>query len=137
MAQPYLVARLIPEAPVDGATFSTYLENLQTPGVRRVHGGGRQRSRLFFASHVVFAAIPVLVVVAHSEFLHHGSSSPVSAPANYVSAGDYGSTLTFDSLDGISAGAFVFSTDQTTIPPSGAFEVAQAGPSNVITLKAV
>jgi len=27
--QPYLVVRLVPEAPIDGATFTTYLDGLQ------------------------------------------------------------------------------------------------------------
>lgn len=28
-SQPYLVVRLVPEAPIDGATFITYLDGLQ------------------------------------------------------------------------------------------------------------
>ena len=112
--QPYLVVRLVPEAPIDGATFTTYLEGLQLQ-VFDAYTGAALSDVAFCSPMSIFSwpqssgQIDLSVV-----------SSPVNSPANFNSAtNNYGTTLQFDSTDGISVGAFVFSADQTTIPPFG------------------
>jgi hypothetical protein len=130
--QPYLVVRLIPEAPIDGATFTTYLEGLQlqvfdafqsdTPLSDIVYS-----SPLSLFSPLFFAASPGNI----GNFYQTAVSSPVTAPPNYQSAGNYGQTLTFNSTDGISAGAYVFSTDQTTIPWGSGLQVTQVTTTTV------
>jgi hypothetical protein len=119
-SQPYLVVRLIPEAPIDGATFATYLDNLQLQVFDAYTGA--PVSDLAYSSPLTLFAPLFLVDSAPgtvSSYFLTAVSAPTTQPASYVSAGDYGQTLKFESTSGISAGSFVFSSDQTTIPPSG------------------
>ena len=115
--QPYLVVRLVPEAPTDGATFSTYLEGLQLQVFDAFTGA--PLSDLAYSSPLSFYQWPLLSDPLYTV------SSPVSSPADYDTAkSDYGSTLNFDSTQGISVGAYVMSADQTTIPGSAGITVA-------------
>jgi hypothetical protein len=121
-SQPYLVVRLIPEAPIDGATFATYLDNLQLQ-VFDAYTGAPVSDLAYSSSLTLFA--PLFLVDSTpgtlSNYFQTAVSAPTTQPASYVSAGDYGQTLKLESTSGISAGSFVFSSDQATIPPSGLY----------------
>jgi hypothetical protein len=115
----FIVVRLVPESPVDGGTFSTYLDDL--------------RLQLFDAytgaplSGFVYSS-PYVLTQAGGIFGTNWISAvslTTSAPAQYVSTNNYGNTLTFDSTDGIPEGSGVFSEDGTTIPPSANLTASQ------------
>jgi hypothetical protein len=106
--QPYVVVRLVPKSPIDGATFSTYLDNL---ALRLQDAStGDPLSGLAYAS-----PLTVFQWAIGSNAYLSSASAITSASTNY-SSGNYGKTLTFDSTDGISIGSYIFSADQTTIP---------------------
>ena len=118
---PYLVVRLVPDAPIDGATFTTYLENLQLQ-VLDAYTKAPVSDLVYSSPLSLFSPLTYsLSPLGTANFYQTAVSSPVTSPANYQSSNDYGNQLTFNSTDGISAGAFVFSTDQKTIPPSGIY----------------
>ena len=122
----FIVVRLVPDSPVDGGTFSTYLDDL--------------RLQVFDAytknplSDFVYSS-PYVLTQAGGLF---GSnwisvvSVATSAPTTYVSPGNYGQTLTFENTDGIPEGSWIFSEDQTTIPPSAGLQVDQVTGSTVL-----
>ena len=109
------VIRLVPDSPVDAATFSTYLDGLQL----QVLDANTLQPRSDFVYYSPLSLIPYV----------GGDLSLVSVPTAgstaFVSPNDYGATLTFDSTDGISVGSFVFSSDQQTISPSSNLQVTQ------------
>src|ERR1035441_2799634 len=109
--QPYVVIRLVPESPVDGATFGTYLDELSLQ-ILDAHTG-KPLSDLAYYSPLNLFQWPRL----------DGYFSAVSAPSSESTTchkavspakDNYGSTLTFDSTDGIPVGSYVFSSDVTT-----------------------
>src|SRR5579863_97435 len=113
---PYLVIRLVPESPVDGATFSTYLLDLKIT-VRDANTG-----------QTISAEADVSPLTLTEQPLGSGgylttATQATSAPTSYVAASqnnnshNYGNTLQFVTTKGISIGALVYSADQTTIPP--------------------
>ena len=123
MSQPYVVIRLVPESPIDGATFSTYLDNLALQVLDA--NTGDPLSGLAYAS-------PLTVFqwsVGSPTYL--SSVSAITSASTSYSAGNYGKTLTFDSTDGISIGSYIFSADQTTIPFS-TLTVAEVTPTTVV-----
>ena len=107
----YLVIRLVPDSPVDAATFSTYLDGLQL----QVIDANTLQPRSDFAYYSPLSLLG-------------NNLSLVSAPtagSTPFASGNYGSTLNFDSTDGIAVGSFVFSSDQSTINPSSGLQVTQ------------
>lgn len=107
---PYVVVRLVPESPVDGATFATYLDGLSLQLMDAYLQPPTPRSDLVYASPLIlfqWAGNPGWVSLV---------SAPTSEPTSY-NGSDYGKTLAFPSVDGIPVGSYVFSADQTTIPP--------------------
>jgi hypothetical protein len=105
---PYVVIRLVPESPVDGATFATYLDGLAIQVMDA--NTGQPRSDLAYSSPLILFEWPG--ATGWMSLV----SVPTSEPTSY-NGSDYGSTLNFDSTDGIPVGSYVYSSDQTTIPP--------------------
>ena len=118
-AMSFLVVRLVPEAPVNGATFATYLDGLALQ-VFDANNPETPLSGLAYSSQL-------------SLFRWQGQGqmlSSVSAPTRDSAAvGD--TTLTFNSTDGIAVGSYVFSSDRvfgatsTTISPGDNLQVAE------------
>ena len=122
--QPFIVVRLVPESAIDGTTFSTYLDNLALQ-VLDANTGDPLSGQAYCSPLTVFQWPPgtgsYLAVAAEA----------TSAPTDYdSSAKNYGDTLSFDSTVGISAGSYVYSADQTTIPLSG-MTVSKVDPGSV------
>ncbi|HEY6315084.1 MAG TPA: hypothetical protein VIY52_30365 [Streptosporangiaceae bacterium] len=107
---PYVVIRLVPSSPVDGATFATYLDGLALQIVDA--NTGLPRSDLAYSSPLILFEWP-----GASGWMSL-VSAPTSQPTSY-NGSDYGSTLNFDSTDGIPVGSYVYSSDQTTRPMAG------------------
>ncbi|MFZ1010707.1 MAG: hypothetical protein WAN65_27960, partial [Candidatus Sulfotelmatobacter sp.] len=131
----YLVVRLVPESPVDGGTFSTYLDDL--------------RLQVFDA----YTSAPLSDIVYSSPYVltQWGGalgqwisvvSVATSEPTKFVSPGNYGNTLTFESTDGIPERSFVFTNDQSSstpvIPATSGLQVGEvsggSGNPNTVTL---
>jgi hypothetical protein len=133
----YIVVRLVPESPVDGGTFSTYLDDLRLQVFDAY--SGKPLSDIVYSSPYVLTQwggllgqwISVVSVVT-------------SAPTQFVASGNYGSTLTFDSVNGIPEGSFAFTSDQGSshpvIPGSAGLQVTTvaggSGGPNTVTLGA-
>jgi Tc toxin complex TcA C-terminal TcB-binding domain len=118
---PYVVIRLVPESPVDGATFATYLDGL---ALQLIDANTLQpRSDLAYSSPLILFEWP-----GASGWMSL-VSVPTSEPTSY-NGSDYGNTLKFDSTDGIPVGSVVYSTDQTTIPV-GSLQVMSVTQSSV------
>ena len=107
--QPYIVIRLVPESPVDGGTFGTYLNGLQLQVLDA--NTGDALSDFAYSSPLILFGWPGL------PGLYSVVSEPTSASTQFAS-GNYGKKLTFNSTDGISMRSCVFSSDQTATPPS-------------------
>lgn len=115
--EPYVVIRLVPESPVDGTTFSTYLDDLSLQLID-ADTGMTISAQAFCSPLAVFQWPP-----GSGQYLTVASEVTSGAPAYTPNAdpskpGNYGKELTFNSTDGISVGSFVISADQTTIPAS-------------------
>ena len=105
--QPYLVVRLIPSAPIDGATFATYLDGLQLQVIDAYTG--EPLSDFVYSSPLAVFNWPL---GSGGGTALASASNATSAATTYVSANDYGNQLTFDSTAGISVGSYVFTNDQ-------------------------
>jgi len=109
--QPHIVIRLVPQSPVDGATFGTYLDGLAL----QVFDAYTQAPR----SDIAYASPLILSQPPGATGNIAAVSVPTAEPTSYDKGNDnYGSTLKFNSTDGISVGMFVFSADKTTIAPN-------------------
>ena len=111
-SQQFVVIRLVPESPVDGTTFGTYLTDLSLQLVD-ANTGNYVSDQAFSSPLSVFPWPPgsdTYVTVASALTSGFPSYDPNAHPA------DYGKDLTFTLTDGISVGSFVVSADQTTIP---------------------
>ena len=118
---PYVVIRLVPESPVDGATFATYLDGL---ALQLIDANTLQpRSDLAYSSPLILFEWP-----GASGWMSL-VSVPTSDPTSY-NGSDYGKTLKFDSTGGIPVGSAVYSSDQTTIPP-GSLQVTSVTQDSV------
>jgi hypothetical protein len=119
----YLVIRLVPDSPVDGATFATYLEDLRLQVIDA--NTLLPWSGFAYSSPMIMVDDPIAGWIATV-------SAPTNSPTAYSgSSSNYGSQLTFDSTDGISVGSYVFSADQTTIPPSSKLIVTEVSPTTI------
>ena len=124
-SQPYLVIRLVPDAPVDGPTFATYLDGLQIQAFDAYTG----------APLSDYAYASPLVISQNGAGAYGTVVSAMTSTSTPFSAGSYGTTLTFDSADAISIGSYAFTSDQTTIPPSSALQVQEVHvATNTVTL---
>ncbi|MGB9226180.1 hypothetical protein, partial [Mycobacterium sp.] len=110
MATPYVVIRVVPESPVDGATFSTYLNNLTLQLFDAYTNDAV--SDVAYASPLSAYGYPP----GSGGYLSAATISTKSDTPYDKSTGKYGSTLTFESTNGISVGSYFYSADQTTIP---------------------
>ena len=107
----YVVIRLVPTAAVDGPTFATYLNGLELQLSAANTPAGQPLEPL---SDVLYFS--PLVVYQFPEFGTGVNpfatvSVPTTSPTEFVSSGNYGTSLTFDSTAGISAGSYLFSAD--------------------------
>ena len=112
-SQQFVVIRLVPESPVDGTTFGTYLNDLSLQLVDANNPGNFVSNQAFSSPLSVFAWPPgsdTYVTVASALTSGFPSYDPNASPP------DYGKDLTFTLTDGISVGSFAVSADQTTIP---------------------
>jgi hypothetical protein len=120
----FIVVRLVPESPVDGGTFATYLDDLRLQ-VFDAYSGDPLSGFVYSSPYVLTQAGGLfggwISVV----------SITTSAPTPFVSANNYGKTLTFKSTDGIPEGSWVFSEDQTTIDPGSGMQVTQVSGTTV------
>src|SRR5215469_6956187 len=96
----YLVVRLVPESPVDGATFTTYLDNLQLQAFDAYTGN--PVSNFVYSSPYTLTQWPTL-----SGYLSLASVVTSDDTKYQTGPQNYGSTLTFKSTEGIQLGAFV------------------------------
>ncbi len=113
-SQNFIVIRLVPESPVDGTTFNTYLEDLSL----EVLDANTSNT---ISGPAFSSPLTVLQWPPGSASYVTVASEVTSADTSYNKSGtnyDYGDLLRIDSLDGISIGSFVLSADQTTIPAS-------------------
>ena len=109
----YLVIRLVPDSPVDGATFATYLDGLQLQ-VIDAYTGAPLSDFVYYSPLTVFDNPP------GSGAYGAGVTASTSTSTAYDSTNkNYGNTLSFDSTLGISVGSWVFTNDSgSTIPSS-------------------
>jgi len=120
----FIVVRLVPESPVDGGTFSTYLDDLRLQ-VFDAYSGDPLGGFVYSSPYVLtqggglFGSWVSVVSIT------------TSAPTPFVGANDYGKTLTFESTDGIPEGSWVFSEDQKTIAPGAGMQVTQVSGTTV------
>lgn len=112
----YIVIRLVPESPVDGATFATYLDGLRLQVFDAYTG--QPLSDFVYSSPLVLTEWPGVNGWISLVSVTTSASTPFSG-------GNYGNLLTFDSTDGIPEGSFVFSSDEKIIPPSSSTAVSQ------------
>ena len=120
---PYIVIRLVPESPVDGAAFATYLDGLTLQVIDA--NTSLPRSDLAYFSPLILFQWP-----GASGWISL-ASAPTSVPTSYDrSAGNYGNTLNFNSTAGIPVGSYVYSSDQTAIPP-GSLQVTSVAQGSV------
>ena len=107
----YVVIRLVPKAPVDGATFATYLDGLQLQLLDA-------NTALPLTDFAYSSPLILLQWPPGSGGFLSVVSAPTSVPTVYQTGPkNYGKTLTFDTTKGIPLGSYVFTTDNTTIPP--------------------
>jgi len=125
----YLVIRLIPDSPIDGTTFATYLDNLALQ-VQDANTGTNISDLAYASPLAVFGWPP-----GSANYLSVASAE-VAGSTTYQGPGNYGKTLSFESTDGISVGSYIYSADQTTIPLSG-MTVVKVSPGSVILNKAL
>jgi Tc toxin complex TcA C-terminal TcB-binding domain len=122
--QLYLVVRLIPKDPIDGATFTTYLEGLQLQVFDAY--SGLPLSDIVYSSPLSFFQWPLGYSGSSEPFFASGST--VTTQGTPYNGTDYGRVLNFSSTAGMSVGSYVFTTDGTgssgpTIDPSGNYQV--------------
>jgi hypothetical protein len=121
--QPYLVVRLVPEAPIDGATFTTYLDGLQLQVFDAY--SGEPLSDIVYSSPLSFFQWPLGYSDSSEAFLASGSAVTTQGTLYSQSASNYGNVLNFNSTEGMSVGSYVFTTDGTTINPSDNYQITQ------------
>lgn len=119
-----LVVRLVPESPVDGGTFRTYLDDLRLQVFDAY--SGKPLSDIVYSSPYVLTQWGG----APGQWISVVSVA-ISAPTKFVSPGNSGSTLTFESTDGVPEGSFVFTNDQSSsspvIPAGSGLQVEKGG----------
>jgi hypothetical protein len=122
--QPYLVVRLLPEEPIDGATFTTYLDGLQLQVFDAY--SAQPLSDIVYASPLSFFQWPLGFSDSSDPFFASGST--VTNQGTPYNGSNYGNVLYFNSTAGMSVGSYVFTTDGTsstgpTIDPSSSYRV--------------
>jgi hypothetical protein len=123
-SQLYLVVRLIPKDPIDGATFTTYLDGLQLQVFDAY--SGLPLSDIVYSSPLSFFQWPLGYSGSSEPFFASGST--VTSQGTLYNGTDYGTVLNFSSTAGMSVGSYVFTTDATSssnpsIDPSGNYQV--------------
>jgi len=83
---PYVVVRLVPDSPIDGATFATYLDNLALQ-VQDAYTGAVISDVAYASPLAVFGWPP-----GSTNYLST-TSAEVSEPPTYQGSGDYRKTL--------------------------------------------
>ena len=118
-SQPYLVLRLVPESPVDGATFATYLDSLAIQ-VFDAHTG-LPRSDLAYSSPLILTEWPGAGGPICTVSLETTQATPYDQNTK-----KYGNTLTFESTAGVPFGSYVLSADKKTIDPNAGLRANQS-----------
>ena len=101
MTNAYIVVRLVPEAPVDGPTFATYLDGLRLQLIDAYTGAP--------LSDYVYSS--PLIIGPNGTGFGAVVSVMTSDTTKFVSANNYGNQLTFNSTEAVSVGSFVYSAD--------------------------
>ena len=127
--QPYVVIRLVPDSPVDGATFATYLDGLQLQLIDAYTGA--PLSDYAYSSPLVFSESP-----PGSGIYGAVVSVLTSVSTAFAGSGNYGNTLTLEATGGgISVGSFIFTTDpNVTIPTLTVVDVTGDVTGQTVTL---
>ncbi len=100
----YLVIRLTPTSPVDGAAFATYLEDLTI----KVYQEDASTSPPLLGSASYSSPLILMQEPGVSGSYLVCASYPTSTATSQKSKGDYGNTLEFASTKGIPVGAYLF-----------------------------
>lgn len=130
----YPVVRLVPESPVDGGTFSSYLEDLQLQVFDAYNDQIPLSDPVFSSPYGLTQWGPLGI------WLVTVTAMTTAETAYSTTNTNYGTTLALDKVDGIPEGAYVFSDDQTSsnpvIPASDSYQVvAVDGGANTVTLQ--
>jgi hypothetical protein len=102
-SQLYLVVRLIPKDPINGATFTTYLDGLQLQVFDAY--SGLPLSDIVYSSPLSFFQWPLGYSGSSEPFFASGSS--VTTQGTPYNGTDYGTVLNFSSTAGMSVGSYV------------------------------
>ncbi|MGA2167154.1 MAG: neuraminidase-like domain-containing protein [Terracidiphilus sp.] len=107
----YIVIRLVPDSPVDGGTFSTYLDGLQIQvypaGALQVPANLLGETQIV-TSNITLAQVPWLpttYVASVSKLVETGTA--------LVSSGNYGTTLTLEDANGVAYASVVTCAENT------------------------
>ena len=120
MATPYLIIRLVPDAPVDGATFSTYLDDLHID----VYQANTTPPLTKLLGQTPWNAAPVILAPNPGTNQYVGTSSrPTTENTPYIGDQNYGNTLTFKNTDGIAVNSSLFSPSGSNFFSSKALTV--------------
>ena len=127
--QPYVVIRLVPDSPVDGATFATYLDGLQLQLIDAYTSA--PLSDYAYSSPLVFSENP-----PGSGTYGAVVSVLTSVSTAFAGSGNYGNKLTLEATGGgISVGSFIFTTDpNVTIPTLTVVDVTGDVTGQTVTL---
>ncbi|GCE06809.1 neuraminidase-like domain-containing protein [Dictyobacter aurantiacus] len=105
----YLVARLTPSSPVDGATFAAYLDDLH---IQVLPANPLPGTTPLPLGSAVYASPLLLLPDPGGSPAYLGIVSKLtSAPTAQVGPNDYGTVLEFDSTEGIAVGSWLFSAE--------------------------
>jgi hypothetical protein len=109
----YIVVRLVPPEPVDGGTFATYLDTLQL----QVFDSATSEP---LSDPVSFSPVSIFEwPPGEDPNLNSVSTATTAATPYSASANNYGKVLSFNSVEGITIGAFVWSNnDQSNSSPA-------------------
>jgi Tc toxin complex TcA C-terminal TcB-binding domain/Protein of unknown function (DUF2934) len=109
----YLVVRLVPESPVDGGTFSTYLDGLQI----QVYAADEPQiaANLLGETQIVSSDLTLAEVPWLPGTYVASVSKVVQTPTTEVGSGNYGTTLQINDGNGIAFGSDVACPSNTQL----------------------
>ncbi len=107
----YIVIRLVPAQPVDGLTFTTYLDGLQLQVYAADTAAGvlkpLSQYPVYYSPMVAYLSPSLNQSGPYNTFV----TVATAGPTKFIATGNYGTKLTFDSTDGITIGSQLYSTD--------------------------